>query len=68
MKKFIIRLINLYQKNPIKKHPTCVFIPSCSDYTKEAVFKYGWGGGLFRGFIRVCRCHPWQKNHYDPLD
>jgi len=67
MNKFVIWIINLYQKTPLRAHSSCVFLPTCSEYTKQAVEKYGVTGGLRRGFVRVCRCHPWQKNHYDPL-
>jgi len=67
MKKFLIRLINLYQKIPTRAHFSCVFIPTCSEYTKEAILKYGSIIGIYKGFIRILRCHPWQKNHYDPL-
>jgi len=67
MKKIIIGLINLYQKTPLKAHSSCVFLPTCSEYTKQSVLKYGVFVGLFKGFTRVLRCHPWQKNHYDPV-
>ena len=67
MDKFLIYLINLYQKIPLKSHYACVFLPTCSEYTKEAIIKYGTIIGLFKGFMRILRCHPWQKKHYDPL-
>ena len=78
MKNFFIRLISFYQKilSPFKKfleyvgllrNNTCVFYPSCSEYTKQAIKKYGILKGLGLGFLRVLRCHPWQKNHMDPL-
>jgi len=67
MKKFFINLINIYQKTPLKSHSSCVFLPTCSEYTKEAIIKYGAFVGIYKGFMRVLRCHPWQKNHYDPL-
>ncbi|MEA3399562.1 MAG: membrane protein insertion efficiency factor YidD [Patescibacteria group bacterium] len=67
MKKVIIFLINLYQKIPLRSHSSCVFIPTCSQYTKEALIKYGLFKGLFLGFKRVIKCQPWQKNKYDPL-
>ncbi len=67
MKKFLIFLIDLYQKTPLKSHYTCVFIPTCSEYTKQAIQKYGIFKGVFKGFLRLLRCHPWQKNKYDPL-
>ena len=67
MTKIIVFLINVYQKLPLKSHLACCFIPTCSEYTKQAVLKYGFFKGLGRGFLRVCRCHPWQRNHYDPV-
>lgn len=67
MKKIIIGLINFYQKIPLKAHYSCVFIPTCSEYTKQAVIKYGVLRGVLKGFLRILRCHPWQKNHYDPV-
>jgi putative membrane protein insertion efficiency factor len=67
MGKFIIWLINIYQKTPTRAHTSCVFIPTCSEYTKEAIQKYGPVKGVSHGFIRICRCHPWQKNRYDPI-
>lgn len=67
MKKFLVKLINIYQKTPTKTHYSCVFIPTCSEYTKEAIIKYGSFVGIYKGFFRILRCHPWQKNHYDPL-
>jgi putative membrane protein insertion efficiency factor len=67
MKKIVISLINTYQKIPLKSHNSCVFIPTCSQYTKESIEKHGLSKGLLHGFLRICRCHPWQKNHYDPI-
>ena len=67
MTKIIVFLINIYQKIPLRSHNSCKFIPTCSEYTKQAVLKYGPFYGLWRGFLRICRCHPWQKNHYDPV-
>ncbi len=66
LKEFSIKLINFYQKNisPITR-PRCVFYPTCSEYTKEAVEKYGTFKGFYLGFWRILRCHPWQKNHID---
>lgn len=67
MTKLIVWFINTYQKTPTKAHYSCVFLPTCSEYTKQAVVKYGPFRGLGKGFLRILRCHPWQKNHYDPL-
>ncbi len=68
LKIFSVKLINFYQKriSPILK-PTCVFYPTCSEYTKQAIEKYGLLKGSYLGFRRILHCHPWQKNHIDPL-
>lgn len=77
---YFIKLINFYQKffsSPISRflehfglvrNNSCVFFPTCSEYTKEAIKKYGILKGIFLGFRRILRCHPWQKNHIDPLE
>ena len=78
MKNLFIKFINFYQKKLsllkfFLKHfgflgnNSCVFYPTCSEYTKEAIKKYGILKGFFLGFLRIIRCHPWQKNHIDLL-
>jgi hypothetical protein len=63
-----LKLIDFYQKHiSVFFKPSCVFYPSCSEYTKQAVEKYGVLKGSWLGFLRILRCHPWQKNHLDPL-
>ncbi|HEY4513356.1 MAG TPA: membrane protein insertion efficiency factor YidD [Candidatus Paceibacterota bacterium] len=66
---FLQNLINFYQNNiSVFKKPSCVFYPSCSEYTKQAIQKYGSIKGVYLGILRIFRCHPWQKNHMDPLN
>ena len=68
MKKVFIYLIEKYQKyiSPIfgKK---CKYYPSCSEYTKQAIEKYGAIKGCFIGLWRIIRCNPFSKGGYDPL-
>lgn len=68
LKKYLIKFIDFYQKylSPFKK-PSCVFYPTCSEYAKEAIKKYGILKGIRLGFLRILRCHPWQKNRLDLL-
>lgn len=48
--------------------PSCRFYPSCSDYTYQAIDRYGlWRGGL-KGAWRILRCNPWNDGGYDPVD
>ena len=44
----------------------CRFHPSCSEYFIQAVHIYGPYRGAWRGFRRLCRCHPWHPGGYDP--
>lgn len=68
MKNLFIYLINFYQKRiSIFKKPSCVFYPTCSEYTKQAISKYGALKGSFMGIKRIFRCHPWQENHIDEV-
>ena len=44
----------------------CRYMPSCSEYTDEAIRTHGlWAGG-WMGFARICRCNPWGGSGYDP--
>ncbi len=47
--------------------PTCRFFPSCSEYTKQAIVKYGLLSGVFKGIKRISHCHPFHPGGYDPL-
>lgn len=45
----------------------CRFRPSCSEYTYQAIAKYGILLGALRGLRRIIRCHPWSEGGFDPL-
>ena len=71
MKKLVLILIKLYKRylSPINFGlNTCRFTPSCADYTYEAVEKYGVLKGGVKGLWRVCRCNPFSKGGYDPVE
>lgn len=70
MQKFVLTLLKLYKKylSPINFGIfTCRFVPSCSEYTYQAVEKYGVVKGILKGFWRVLRCNPISKGGADPL-
>ena len=46
----------------------CRFVPSCSEYTYEAVKKYGVIKGLFLGFKRILKCNPLSKGGVDLVE
>ena len=68
MKKILIFFINGYQKHisPFLGKQ-CKYYPTCSEYTKQAIQKYGVVKGIFLGMWRVLRCNPLSKGGYDPL-
>ncbi|MBK5241127.1 membrane protein insertion efficiency factor YidD [Clostridium sp.] len=68
MKKIFILGIKLYRKyiSPIKR-PCCIFYPTCSQYTLEAIEKYGALKGSIMGIKRILRCHPFNKGGFDPV-
>ncbi len=68
MKKLFIKLINFYQKRiSSRTNPHCKYYPSCSEYTKQAIEKYGTIRGLAKGTWRILRCNPFSKGGYDPV-
>ena len=67
MKKIIISLIKKYQRIPGRFHYHCKFYPTCSEYTIEAVNKYGTIKGLFLGIKRILKCNPFSKGGIDLL-
>jgi len=46
-------------------HGYCKFKPTCSEYMKTALKKYGAIRGILRGTWRVFRCNPWSDGGED---
>jgi len=46
--------------------PACRFVPSCSDYYRQALVNVGFVRGTGLAIARICRCHPWNAGGYDP--
>jgi len=71
MKTILIKIIEWYQKHMSvwlqQKHIRCKFYPTCSEYTKQAIQKYGAIKGILLGIWRILRCNPFSKGGYDPL-
>ena len=76
-KKIVIFFIIVYQKTLSPDHGLfsfkypygyCRHYPSCSQYTKEVVEKFGVIKGLFLGVVRLLKCNPWSQPKIDPVN
>jgi len=68
MKGLALSLIRLYQLTLSQvMPPSCRFLPSCSQYTYEAISKFGFFKGVWLGTKRLARCHPLHHGGYDPV-
>ena len=62
---FFMRLILFYQKR-LSRH-TCMYRPTCSQYTLECINNHGVIVGILLGVLRIMRCTPFVKpGLYDP--
>lgn len=73
MKNIVLKIIRIYQKIISPDHGVilfggamrCRFYPSCSQYTYEAVSRYGILKGVLKGLWRILRCSPLSKGGVD---
>jgi len=69
VKGLIIRIIRYYKDYLSPFLPdSCRFYPSCSEYSAEAIERYGIIKGLMLSLGRLMRCHPFHPGGYDPVD
>lgn len=71
MKRVLLGLIDCYQKYISiwfqSKNIHCKFNPTCSEYSKQAIEKYGPLKGSIKTISRILRCNPFSKGGYDPV-
>lgn len=72
---FVLKLIRLYQATLSHDHGPragqslygCRFYPSCSEYSYQAIEKYGLLKGGVKAIWRILRCNPFSRGGNDPL-
>ena len=66
--KLLIKFIKLYKYfiSPLMG-PSCRYLPTCSEYSIEALKTYGFTKGLLLSFKRIISCHPWGNSGFDPV-
>jgi putative membrane protein insertion efficiency factor len=69
MKRVLLALIRFYQKyiSPMKRGGTCKYIPTCSEYARQAIEKHGALKGTVLAVWRLLRCNPFSQGGIDPV-
>lgn len=69
MRRIMILMIRGYQKwvSPLKRHPSCRFVPTCSSYAIVAIERFGAVQGILMAVWRILRCNPFHPGGYDPV-
>ena len=83
MRTVILSLIRFYQKSALFRKvvlqnfisstgqrsngKTCRFLPTCSQYSYQAIERYGIVKGILLSVKRISKCHPWSKGGFDPV-
>ncbi len=68
MKLLFIKAIRFYQRylSPVLG-AKCIYTPTCSQYTIEAIREHGCIKGCALGAYRIIRCNPFSKGGFNPV-
>jgi putative membrane protein insertion efficiency factor len=68
LKSFMLLVVKAYQEilSPLLPQ-TCRFYPSCSEYSRESITRYGVVRGMVFTLVRLAKCHPFHPGGYDPV-
>lgn len=58
IKRFLIKLIKLYQHTPTNLHNSCKYIPTCSNYALSVIEDFGVLKGSYLTLKRILKCNP----------
>ena len=64
----LIKVIKSYKYliSPLFGH-SCRYLPTCSEYSIEALKEFGLVKGIYLSIKRILSCHPWGKGGFDPI-
>ena len=64
----LIKVIKLYKYlvSPLFG-PSCRYLPTCSEYSIDALKTFGFFKGLLLSMKRILSCHPWSDGGFDPI-
>jgi putative membrane protein insertion efficiency factor len=67
-KRLVLAVLRGYKKvvSPMLM-PACRYVPTCSDYARDAVELHGVMRGMILAVGRLLRCHPFSRGGYDPV-
>jgi hypothetical protein len=68
MQWILVGLLRVYKIGVSPWLPSaCRFHPTCSEYMREAIERYGAGKGMWMGLRRLVKCHPLHAGGFDPV-
>ena len=64
----LIKFIKIYRFliSPLLGH-SCRYLPTCSEYSIEALRTFGFFKGICLSLKRILSCHPWGNSGFDPV-